>query len=371
MPVVRHSGGSQFSRALARTRWGLIVTGLLGALVLVGCLGFVGPDRDATAQASKTPAAASPTGDSMDMLVIPSYGVAAGLSRDVPLGFEGTTSARIQLMAASSPITATINGTTVPLIGSSNGISTYALTLANPVDGPVHITNTGTADAIVSFLVSIQTTRHLSVQPPPTPVAKGAPVTIDVVLTNPVAGDAVAVEEVDLSGTSTPLTLVPAGSGHWTAQFSSSVAGSHEFYARTTGSGPARIGSASVMVVSGAVSLGSGFSERLDDTNGDGLAEALVLSPTIAVTAAGSYDVNADLVDGSGALIDRTTGQRTLALGSQALDLTFNGGRIFAAGSAGPYHLANVSIYQNSYVLAARAADLGPTQPYDFRLFQH
>jgi hypothetical protein len=120
------------------------------------------------------------------------------------------------------------------------------------------------------------------------------------------------------------------------------------------------------------VTIGSGFTERLDDTDGDGLANTLVLSPTVTVTTAGTYDAVADLVDDAGTTIVGVTGVRTLVAGAQPLDLSFDAARIFANGRPGPYHLRNIYISGGSpNTVEATAADLGATKPYDIAVFQH
>jgi hypothetical protein len=298
--------------------------------------------------------------------------IPAGGSQQIQIPFEGAGEATIEVVG-DAPFSAAIGGTTIPADGLRMGLPRAYLRLSNPVDGLLQVTNTGTAPGHIVSIVRILTTRHLTIGPSNGPVvAKGVPVSLTFVVSDPVTGEAVSAVSEDPAGVRTPLTLVPAGAGHWTAQFSSTVAGEHDIIAETTGAGSQRTGTTVVQVLSGDVTLGSSFTERLDDTDGDGLANALVLSPTVTVTTAGTYDAVADLVDDAGTTIVSVTGVRTLVAGAQPLDLSFDAARIFANGRPGPYHLRNIYISGgNPNTLKATAADLGATQAYDVNVFQH
>jgi hypothetical protein len=123
-------------------------------------------------------------------------------------------------------------------------------------------------------------------------------------------------------------------------------------------------------VSSGTVTLGAGFSERLVDSDNDGLADKLVLSPTVTVQTPGRYSVVAYLLDGSGAEIDVTGGDVELVAGPQPLDFAFQGTTIYASGKSGPYRLAKVAILAGD-ITEARSADMGATKAYGYSEFQH
>ena len=133
-----------------------------------------------------------------------------------------------------------------------------------------------------------------------------------------------------------------------------------------------RVGGTEVAVANGNVTLGSGFAERLDDSDADGLANALVVSPTITAQVAGEYLVNARLIDAAGEQITLTSGLVTVAAGSHPLDLTFDGAQIFAARRDGPYRVVDLHVLNESdSVLQLDVPDLGATQMYTFNRFQH
>jgi hypothetical protein len=190
----------------------------------------------------------------------------------------GATFGSIALMAQASP----------------SGGSTLSVDLTSPADGSLHITNSGSQAETVGVLVMIETGRSLTVIPSTVTVTNGQTVGLDIVLTQPVAGDVVQAELVDPAGTHTSIALTPAGSGHWTGQVTPTVGGDNQVNVWTLANGIRRA-DVTLSVSSGTVSLSSGFTERLSDTNSDGLADALILTPTITVAQAGSYRVRATL----------------------------------------------------------------------------
>lgn len=97
--------------------------------------------------------------------------------------------------------------------------------------------------------------------------------------------------------------------------------------------------------------------ERLVDTNGNGLANALEIDLVLDVQTAGDYDFQAALVNSTGApltlmefLIVRG---RPLATGLQTVTLSFKGQAIRRAGSDGPYVLSNLFISYREPTLPA------------------
>jgi hypothetical protein len=124
-----------------------------------------------------------------------------------------------------------------------------------------------------------------------------------------------------------------------------------------------------IQVASGTVTLSSGFAERLVDSDHDGLANKLVLSPTVTVQNPGKYKVVGYLLDSTGAQIDVTGGDVDLVAGAQPLDLAFDGSTIYKSGKSGPYRLAKVAIMSGD-TTEASAADMGLTQAHDYKVFQ-
>lgn len=322
----------------------------------------------ATSAVTPTSHAASLSGESTQVRPVSSQVVPAGGSVDVPIDFEGSTAATILLSTTSSSISASIAGTDLT---AAQGMPGYlAAQLADPVNGDLHVVNSGSSDAGIAVMLMIQTTRTLTITTSSYDYAHGAEVSFDVVLTDTQAGDTVTAKYRDPDGTLTPITLTPAGDGHWTGQFTPAAGGVYTILASVGGSEP-RAMSTEVDVASGTVSLSSTFSERLVDTDGDGLANQLVLTPTVTVQNPGRYNVTAYLRDASGAEIDVTGGLVDLVAGSQPLDFAFDGQSIYKSGKSGPYQLAQVYIESPAEITELSVDDMGTTQPYDYRKFQH
>ena len=301
--------------------------------------------------------------------------VPAGGSVDVPLSFEGTAAATIFLSVSDSRISASFGSTTLSGDVSGSGGGSLGASLSNPVDGPLHIANSGSQSETVLVIVMIETRRKLAVTPSSTAVAHGQTVSIDVVLTQLVEGDSVGAELVDPAGTRTPITLTQAGSGHWTGQVTPMVGGSNEINAWTNGSGIRRA-QALVDVEGGNVTIAGGFTEHLNDTNADGLADQLILTLPVTVAKAGPYEVGARLVDSSGANVAVNRDPPIeLSTGAQTLQVTFDGTDIYKSGRSGPYRVLDVMISSNPLtsdpVREASVPDMGQTQPYDQKAFQH
>jgi Putative serine esterase (DUF676) len=319
---------------------------------------------------SSPSSAPSASSDDMQGSFATSVTVPAGGSVDVPLTFEGTARAVISVSAPDQSIGATFAGTSL----TGGGSGSISADLSNPVDGPLHITNSGTTDQVVGVLVMVETARNLTITPSATHVSNGQTVSLDIVLTQAVAGDVVQADLEDPAGVHTPITLTQAGDGHWAGQVTPTVGGTNTVNAWTTGNGIRRA-QALLFVTSGTVVLGQGFTEHLVD-NANGLADQLVLTINVTVAKAGSYGVRAHLVDTTGKFVAvNSDAPVMLSTGAQTLDVTFSGAAIYASGTSGPYHLVDVMVVSNpettDQVLEASASDMGTTQPYDIKAFQH
>ena len=301
--------------------------------------------------------------------------VPAGGSVDVPLSFESTSAAQIFLSASDSSIGASFGSTTLSGDVSGSGGGSLGASLSNPVDGPLHITNSGSQSETVLVIVMIETGRKLTVTPSSTALAHGQTVSIDVVLTQPVTGDSVGAELVDPAGTRTPITLTQAGDGHWTGQVTPTVGGGNDINAWTNGNGIRRAQTI-LNVEGGNVTISGGFTERLNDTNADGLADQLILTIPVTVAKAGSYQVQAHIVDSDGKTVAVNHDPPIeLSTGAQTLQMTFNGTEIYASGQSGPYRVKDVMISSNprssARVLEASVPDMGATQAYYYQAFEH
>jgi hypothetical protein len=297
--------------------------------------------------------------------------VPAGGSIDVPLSFEGSSFGSIQVVS-SALVTATFGGTAL----DGTATTTYtaiSTSVSNPSDDPVHVVNQGTTDATVTVIANVGTTRHLTVTPPSSDVAQGGTAHFDAVISEATDADGASAYLQDASGSKTPVALTKVGTGHWTGQVSPTVGGSYEIHVQTTGS-RVRYGTALVSVSKGNVTIGSGFTEQLLDTNGDGLADQLVLSVSVTALNPGKYLLTADLVDAHGTEVSSgSSGGVSLVSGTQPMAIAFDGASIYKSAVSGPYHFTNVMLTDDTNYLdtEAVAADLGATQAYDYHTFQH
>jgi hypothetical protein len=285
---------------------------------------------------------------------------------DIPLAFEQTSEAMVALTTDSSSVAASIEGT--DLTAAMLGPGTLSATLANPGDGNLHVVNSGAVDEQVSVSVMIRTIRTLTITAPSHDYAHGASVSFDVVLTEAGPDEVASAQLCDQTGSCSSISLSLAGDGHWTGQVTPSSSGTNSIVVDVSGAKP-RHSSYEVAIATGTVSIAPGFSERLVDSDGDGLANQLVLTPTVTAQSAGTYSVVAYLLDSSGTEIDVTGGDVQLIAGSQPLDLAFDGATIYASGKSGPYRLAKVAILSDGGVTEASVADMGLTQAYDYKVF--
>jgi hypothetical protein len=297
--------------------------------------------------------------------------VPAGGSIDVPMVFEGTSQARVTISASTPGVTASLAGT--DLAGGTISGKTLLQTapLTNPADGTLHIVNPGTSDSTVTIIAEISTSRHLTITPLSQTVNKGDRVSFTVSVNEPGASEAATAYLIDPSGAKTPITLTATGTGAWTGQATVAASGTNKIEAQTTGDRP-RYAEAGVSVASGKVTIAPGFTEQLVDTDHDGLADSLLLTITVTATAPGDYSLGSDLVSSTGEEIDTAGADVHLVAGTQQVPIDFVGQAIYNAGISGPYRLVNIKIRSmpDSTVEAA-VADLGATQAYDYKVFQH
>jgi hypothetical protein len=310
--------------------------------------------------------------DHMDADLVLDVALPAGGSLDVPLTFEGSSFATIQVVGVTPGVTASFGGTALDS-GSLVDFTALSTSMSNPTDGSLHIVNPGTTAATVTLVARVQTTRHLTTTPPIAAVAKGGTLSFDVQLSEATDGDGASAYLQDQTGARTPIALTEVGMGHWTGQVAPTVSGTSEIHAQTSGA-RVRYGTCLISVSTGNVTFGSGFTERLADTDHDGLANQLELTPTVTALRSGSYSVTAHLVNASGTEVTVTGRAISLVAGTQPLKLDFDGASIYKAGLAGPYHLVNVSLTDENAdpsFTEATATDLGATQAYNFHVFQH
>ena len=308
--------------------------------------------------------------DSADADLIVDQVVPAGGSVDVPVTFEASSFGSVQVVSSAGGVAATFGGTA--LSGVTTGYTSITTSVSNPTDGPVHVVNQGTTAATVTVIANVDTTRHLEVTPASSTVGKGGTVNFDAIVSEATTSDGASAYLQDPSGAKTPVVLTKVGTGHWTAQVSPTLSGTYEVHVQTTGT-RVRYGTALISVSTGNVSIGSGFTEQLLDTDGDGLANQLKLTASVTALNPGSYLMTADLVDAHGTEVSSgSSGALSLVSGAQPVSIAFDGASIYKSGLSGPYHFVNITLTNESDGLQQAAeADLGATQAYDYHTFQH
>jgi hypothetical protein len=119
--------------------------------------------------------------------------------------------------------------------------------------------------------------------------------------------------------------------------------------------------------------ISSTFAEALRDENGDGLAETLVLSPTVTVAVQGTYTLVGHLVDSTGTEVSNGRGKATMAAGAQPIALDFDATYIYRTGRPGPYRLVDLSLFaeRTGLKVDAELSSANETAPYDLTVFQH
>jgi hypothetical protein len=298
--------------------------------------------------------------------------VPAGGSIDVPVAFEGTTNPSIDVSSTSPGITANFGGVALDDYTQVSGTSLLGKTFASPADGSLHVSNPGASPATVNVVTLIYTNRYLTITPSTTNVAQGGNVSFDVTLSEASDSDGATAYLLDTSGLKTPISLTKVGVGHWTGQVAPTVSGASQIYVQTTGE-RLRYQFSNIAVRTGNVTLGTGFTERLVDTDNDGLANSLELTATVTAQQPGPYSLVAHLVNSTGKEIEVGGGEVSLVAGTQPLTISFDGPGIYQSGLSGPYRLVNVTLTDenNALNVEASATDLGATQAYDYHIFQH
>lgn len=164
--------------------------------------------------------------------------VDAGETVTQALAFESTSLAAVALFAPSGTLSARVGA--IPLVATDApraGFSQWGLTLSSPADADLTITNTSTTAVDVDALVTVRTTRTLTVSAPSTAVV-GETIIVDVSLTDAVSGDEPSAFLADESGLRTTFPLTRVGPGRWTGTIAPPHAGSYRVLATVGGDRP-------------------------------------------------------------------------------------------------------------------------------------
>jgi pimeloyl-ACP methyl ester carboxylesterase/chitodextrinase len=329
-------------------------------------------DDDCAVPAAATPSANSALLAENEMEIVQPLSVVipAGGSADLQLAFEATTTAQITAFTGDPTVTATFGGSALPA-SSFFDVPVRQAVINNPVDGPLRLSNPTTSTKSVLVLVSIASARRLAITSSPGLALVGQSVTVLVTLDGSYPGETPSAFVMDESGTATTLSLNPLGPGQWSAQYTPMIPGFLRLSASSVEPG-SRFASAVTSVSGGRATIGSGFTEQLLGTE-DGLADQLLISVPISVQSAGTYRLAADLLATDGSTVGTANAVAPLGTGSHSIDLAFAGRPIFDSAVSGPYRLANVTLSNegSSMLIEDQRADLGLTNPYDYRAFQH
>lgn len=158
---------------------------------------------------------------------------------------------------------------------------------------------------------------------------------------NPVSGAQVTAELYQPSGASSTATLTEGAPGSYTGSVTSNESGLHVLVVRSLKDGEQRAATTALTVVPAGVSLTVAGESTLD-TNGDSLANSLVINLATTLPADGLYVLSGDLYDGQGQLIERQSVSQTASAGQASFALSFDGRAIYDHGSDGPYTLKDV-----------------------------
>ena len=300
--------------------------------------------------------------------------VPAGGTTDVPLTFEGSASASILIVSDQiDNLTGSFGATNLDVAEFFPGVNALGTTLSSPANGVLHLANSGGATANVIVLTNIDTARTLTLAAAPQVVRPNAPVTIDVSLSGASVGDSAHLTIADESGAAVAeLDPTSTGTGTWRGTWTAPTSGEYSVKASVGGSAP-RQAFASFTVASGAATIATGFAEQTVDDNQNGLADSLLVKPSINVGVAGGYVLSARLADASGATVATASANLDLAAGTQAPTLPFDGRDIYASGKSGPYHVVDVTLSRRDEAAHAedQVADLGATGAYARGSFEH
>ncbi len=94
--------------------------------------------------------------------------------------------------------------------------------------------------------------------------------------------------------------------------------------------------------------LSGTYSDRVVDTDGDGLYDKLVIDVWVDVEVPGEYSVTANLCDWQGRIVGWSIDHSNLSAGEQKLTLEFDGKIIRRIGLDGPYRLENLTLTRGS-----------------------
>lgn len=204
------------------------VLSFLPALVLVVACGTEPPaagDSQATASDDAACMAVDPNDSDREftdggvLIDAPEFAVEPGETVEVPLVFEDAPLAGLVLFLSE------VEGVSAEVCdaelesGDFLGVTALGIHLANPVDGPLTVTNDGPAEVTGGVMLIIESERRLSVEFEPPHPKPGEEVTVRVVLTEPSPEDAPRVRITTQGEVVFEADPDPVGTGIWEVSF--------------------------------------------------------------------------------------------------------------------------------------------------------
>ncbi len=308
----------------------------------------------------------------------PEYQPAGGIAEDVPAGETRGYEVSVPAGATATLLVATDTQSEMDISLTGTTLAATSLfevpALAGKFTGPQTLTvrNTGASTHSIMTFLQVASTRTLTISSPPLSTPSN-PITLAATIVQPAAGDSpqwqVTNEDgvVVASGSYTP----GAGSGDWQATLTAPPTGAYTITSWVEGTEP-RVAT-TTLEVADAAAVGSGFSERVEDPDGDGLGDRLVLDVPIEAHAPGAYRLAGRLVDADGNQVAEGGGSGELTPGSGTIPLAFDGRELHDRQRPGPWRLVDVALSTagSPARLVDLEADLGLSNAADPASFEH
>ncbi len=157
---------------------------------------------------------------------------------------------------------------------------------------------------------------------------------------------------------------IPSREGYYVVRIKASKSGDEAFE---------RIDATGFMVAANKSTIESPISERVIDTNDDGLYDELILSVGFDIAQKDYYELQARLYDRNDKMIFNAYIETVLNAGHQIVDFSFDGNKIYKHGIEGPYILKSLVLADtlDFIPLLDYEEDVYTTKKYSYRDFQH
>jgi hypothetical protein len=225
--------------------------------------------------------------------------------------------------------------------------------------------------ATVGLELFAESGRAIHVEAEPTAVEPGGKVVLTATVTEPT--DADVVHLVVIRDRQRVAELEPERVSDTTWRISYDAPATGGFYAvsgRVDGGPPRQMSGIIGFEVAHRGTSITGFEERTEDTDGDGLIDWVVVRVRFDVSTSGTYMMIAALTDEAGTSLPVGGGGgnvMNLQPGSHVQALRWSGAALRETGTPGPYGIAHVQLtrIEPSFRTEADVAELGQTRAYD------